>query len=476
MDSRESYPFSNMEAYKYMDNTGTFTEGKIVGPLLKFMGPVLFAMFLQSLYGAVDLIVVGQFATTADVSGVSTGSQLIMMVQNIVVTFSMGITVTIGQLIGAGDRRKAGKSIGTGIILCGIIGVIVTLVLVIFAKPLANIMNAPEEAYTQTVHYIRICGAGMLIIVAYNLIGSVFRGIGDSKTPLMAVAIACIFNIFADLLFVAVFHMGCEGAALATVAAQLISVIISISIITRRQLPVDFRINEDMRLSTSLSKKILAIGLPLAVQDFLVGLSFTVLLAIANTFSITASASVGVAEKVCAFIMLIPSAFSQSMSAFVAQNIGAEKYDRAYKTLRYGILISLAFGIVMFSCTFFHGDIMTRCFSKDIDVVISGFEYLKAYAIDCLLTCFLFCFIGFYNGMGSSMLVFAQGIVGAVVIRIPVAYMMSRLYPGNLFLLGCSIPCSTVVQIIICVVAYVIIRKRLSEREMEEALHPEGTK
>ncbi len=431
----------------------SFTEGAILPKLLKFMLPVLFAMFLQSLYGAVDLLVVGQFATEADTSAVSTGSQIIMTITNLLVSFSMGITVAVGQKIGQKNPEEAAKTIGTGLIIFAIAGVVFTAVSVFFAGILAKIMQAPKEAFELTESYIAVCGGGFVVITAYNLLGSIFRGLGDSKTPLIAVGIACVFNIAGDLLFVAVFHLGATGAAIATVIAQLISVIISFFIIRKTELPFEFN-KTHLRLQKIYAKNIFRIGTPIALQDFLVGISFLVLLAIVNQLGVTASAGVGVAEKVCAFIMLVPAAFMQSMSAFVAQNHGAGKTDRAVKALKSGIAVSVVFGVLMFYITFFHGNLLAEIFTNKPDAVASGWDYLKAYAIDCLLTCFLFCFIGFYNGMEKTGFVMIQGIAGAFLVRIPVAFIMRSIGGGSLFLIGLATPCSTVIQIILCCIYY----------------------
>lgn len=440
-----------------------FTEGAILPKLLKFMLPVLFAMFLQSLYGAVDMLVVGQFGTDADVSAVSTGSQIVLTLTNLIVSFSMGITVAVGQKIGQNRPKEASQTIGTGLIVFAITGAVFTLISILGAGGLAFVMQAPEEAFDLTKSYIRICGGGFLIITAYNLLGSIFRGLGDSKTPLIAVGIACVFNIIGDLFFVAVLHLGASGAAIATVIAQLISVVISFFIIKMKKLP--FELNRThLKIKKNYAMNIIRIGSPIALQDFLVGISFLVMLAIVNSIGVTESAGVGVAEKVCAFIMLVPAAFMQSMSAFVAQNYGAGYIDRAVKTLRTGIVVSVFFGIVMFFVTFFHGDLLAGIFSNKPDTVSDAFDYLKAYAIDCLLTCFLFCFIGFYNGIARTKFVMIQGIVGAFLVRIPVAFLMQHIGRGSLFMIGLATPCSTVLQIILCFAVYIHFKKNIANK------------
>ncbi len=442
-----------------------FTNGAILPKLLKFMLPVLFAMFLQAMYGAVDLLVVGKFCTSADVSAVSTGSQIIFTLTNLLVSFSMGITVAVGQKIGQKRSDEAAQTIGTGLVIFAILGVLFAVISVLGAGLLAKVMQAPEEAFDVTVNYIRICGSGFLIITGYNLLGSIFRGLGDSKTPLIAVGIACTFNIIGDLLFVAVFGFGASGAALATVIAQLVSVVISLLIIRRVKLPFEFH-RSHIKLKKINAVSIFRIGTPIALQDFLVGISFLVMLAIVNGIGVTASAGVGVAEKVCAFIMLVPAAFMQSMSAFVAQNYGAGLIGRAKRSLRTGIIVSFIFGVIMFALTFFHGDLLAGIFSNDREAVMNAWDYLKAYAIDCLLTCFLFCFIGYFNGIQKTTFVMIQGICGAFLVRIPVAFLMQHFGEGSLFLIGLATPCSTIVQIIMCFVAYAGFREQGNSRNL----------
>lgn len=418
-------------------------------PLLLFAVPVLLALFLQAMYGAVDLLIVGKFASSADVSAVSTGSQIMTTLTNLVSSFAMGTTILLGQQIGSGKKEEGGRTVGTAILLFAGIAVIMSVILVVFAPQVSSLMNAPEEAFQKTVNYIRICGGGMLVIVAYNLIGYIFRGLGDSRTPLITVAIACVFNVAGDLLLCAVFGMGTAGAAIATVFAQIVSVIVSFILISKKDLPFTIK-KENIRIHKTYLRKMTAFGAPIALQDLLVSISFLIILAIVNDMGVIASAGVGVAEKVCAFIMLISSAFMQSMSAFVAQNYGAGRLTRARKALHYGIAVSFTVGIVMFAITFFHGDILAGIFSSDPEVIAAAADYLKAYAIDCLFTAIFF-YTGFYNGIGRTRFVMIQGILGAFCVRVPVSYIMSIQPNTSLFHIGLATPISSILQLILCV-------------------------
>ena len=442
-----------------MEQQHDFTKGPILPLLLRFALPVLLALLLQAMYGAVDLQVVGRFGTAADISAVSTGGQIMQSITIVITGLAMGVTVLLGQRIGECNLREAGRAVGCGICLFAIVAAVVTVVMLLAAPQTAAIMHAPVDAFSGTVAYTRICSAGAVFIVAYNILGSIFRGIGDSVMPLITVLIACICNIAGDLLLVGGFHMGAAGAAYATVAAQAISVALSLILIRRRKLPFTLE-RGDIRPDAALIRQILRLGSPVALQDLLVSLSFLAIIGIANSMGTVPSAGVGVAEKLCAFVMLVPSAYMQSMSAFVAQNIGAGQARRAARALRCGVATSLAAGFIMGWFTFFHGDILVGLFVDDAAVIAAAWEYLKAYAIDCLFTSFLFCFVGYFNGCGQTLFVMVRGLLGAVGIRLPLAFLISRLLPGSIFALGLSSPCSTLIQILLCGFWYVRCRKQ----------------
>jgi putative MATE family efflux protein len=452
-----------------MKAASTFTEGKILGPLMKFAVPVILALILQSLYGAVDLLVVGQFSTSADVSAVSTGSQIMQTITNIIAGLSMGTTILLGQQIGEGRSEDAGKTTGASVVFFAIAAVVFSAVMLLNIEKIATIMNAPAEAYKSTCDYLRICSWGLIFITAYNLLGSLFRGLGNSRLPLFSVAVAAVINIFGDLFCVCVLHMGAAGAALATVASQAVSVVISLFIIMKMDLPFEFGW-KDIRFDGRIIQKVFGFGSPLALSELLVGVSFLIIVSIVNTLGVIASAGVGVAEKVCAFIMLVPSAFGQSMAAFTAQNYGARKMDRAHKGLLYGILVSLTVGTVMAWLSFFHGDVLCGIFSKDPEVIAAGWQYLRAYSIDCFLTSVFFVWNGYYNGCGETRFVMVQSVLGAFGVRVPVSYFMAKVRPVSIFKIGLATPASSLLQVILCIVFMGTIMKKKEEKLLEEDL------
>lgn len=442
-----------------MNQTGSFIRGPILSPLLRFTLPVLLALFLQAMYGAVDLMVVGQFGQPADVSAVSTGSQVMHTVTSLVTGLSMGATVLLGQKLGEGKSDEGGRVLGSAVALFGVVALALTAVMVWAASPMSALMQAPAEAFGQTVAYVRICSGGAVFIVAYNVLGAMFRGLGDSKTPLLTVAIACFVNIAGDLLLVGLCGLGVAGAALATVLAQGVSVVLCLLFTYHRGLPFSFS-PRDIRFDGANIGRILRLGVPVALQDVLVSVSFLAIAAIVNGLGVIASAGVGVAEKLCGFIMLVPSSFGQSLSAFVAQNIGAGEKGRAKKAALYGMGASLCCGVVLAWLSFFHGDVLAGLFARDLEVIAAAADYLLAYAIDTLFTSIMFCCMGYFNGRGDTAFVMVQGIAGAFLVRIPVSLFMSRLEPVSLFRVGLATPCSTLVQIVLFLGYYIFTAAR----------------
>ena len=343
-----------------------FTQGSILQKLVLFMLPVLGALVLQAAYGAVDLLVVGHFGSTSGLSAVSTGSQVLNLVTFVVTQFAMGITVLIARYLGEKRHEQIGAVIGGAAVVFTILSFLMAVLFVVlvgFARPISVLMQAPEEALGLTSGYVRICGAGIFFIVAYNLLAAIFRGLGDSQSPLLFVLVACIVNVFGDLFLVAGLHLDAAGAAIATVAAQAVSVVCAVIMLLKKHLPfklckADFRLNPQCR-------KFLSIGLPLALQEFLTQLSFLALCAFVNRLGLKASSGYGVACKIVNFAMLIPSALMQSMAAFVSQNIGAGSKKRARQSMFTGIGIGLAFGCAVFALVWFKGDALAGVFTAD---------------------------------------------------------------------------------------------------------------
>ena len=438
-----------------------FTEGSILKKMIKFMIPILGSLILQAMYGAVDLLVVGQFGTTTGLSGISTGSNLMNMATFVVSGLAMAVTVQISKYIGMKKEERLGKLIGATIALFTSISIVISIILVIFARPLSILMQAPSEALDLTVQYVQICGAGFLLITAYNVISALFRGLGDSKSPLLFVLIACVVNIVGDLLLVAVFHMNVAGAAIATVAAQGVSVVLSILIIKKRASVFHLK-KEDIGFNEEIAG-IMKVGTPIALQELLTQSSFLVLCALVNSLGLAASSGYGIASKVQSFVMLIPSSLMQSMSSFVSQNVGAGKEKRAFKSMLTGMGIGAFVGVFVFFGVIFFGDKIAGLFTSDASVIEQAFDYLKGFALEAIVTSVLFSFMGYYNGHARTLWVMVQGLAQTFIVRLPMAYFMTMQPNANLLNIGLSAPSATIFGIMINILYYLYYSKQLPD-------------
>ena len=434
-----------------------FTQGSILKKLAAFMMPVLGALILQAAYGAVDLLVVGRFGSTSGLSAVSTGSQVLNLVTFVVVQFAMGITVLIARYLGEKKPEKIGAVIGGGAIVFTIISVVLFIVMVCFAHPISILMQAPEEAVDLTASYVRICGGGIFFIVVYNLLSAIFRGLGDSKSPLLFVLVACIVNVVGDLALVAGLHMDAAGAAIATVSAQALSVVFAVVLLIKKELPFSIA-RKDFRLNPQC-KKFLKIGLPLALQEFLTQVSFLALCAFVNRLGLEASSGYGVACKIVNFAMLVPSALMQSMASFVSQNIGAGKKKRAKKSMFTGIGVGLVVGCLVFALVIFKGDMLAGFFTTDAAVIENGYAYLKGFALETIVTAILFSMVGYFNGNNKTIWVMTQGLIQTLLVRLPLAYFMSIQPNASLTKIGLAAPISTMVGVVLNIGFYVYLNR-----------------
>ena len=435
-----------------------FTQGSILQKLALFMLPVLGALVLQAAYGAVDLLVVGRFGSTQGLSAVSTGSQVLNLVTFVVTQLAMGVTVLIARYIGEKNHKYIGSVIGGAMVVFAIMAAVLFVAMVGFARPISVLMQAPEEAVDLTASYVRICGAGIFFIVAYNMLSAIFRGLGDSKSPLIFVLVACVVNIFGDLLLVAGLHMDAAGAAIATVAAQAVSVVCAIVMLLKKDLP--FKLDKhDFRLNNQCGK-FLSIGLPLALQEFLTQVSFLALCAFVNRLGLEASSGYGVACKIVNFAMLIPSSLMQSMASFVSQNIGAGNKKRAKQALFTGIGIGLVFGCAVFALVWFKGDLLSSAFTSDAAVIANSFAYLKGFALETIATAVLFSMVGYFNGNNKTVWVMVQGLVQTLLVRLPMAYIMSIQPNASLTKIGLAAPTSTAVGVVLNIVFFVYLEHK----------------
>ena len=435
------------------NKSSDFTTGSIPLKLIKFMVPIFGALILQAMYGAVDLLIVGWYGTTAGISAVSTGSNIINLVVFSITGLTMGITVLISRYLGEKKEERIGKVLGGVICFFLALSAVLMVLLLLFSKPLALLMQAPEEAVELTSLYVKICGGGILFVIGYNVISSIFRGLGNSRLPLIFVAIACVANIIGDLVLVAGFKLNVAGAAIATVFAQAVSVILSLLIIKKQQLPFTMK-KSDICFNPEVTK-FLRLGAPIALQEILTNLSFLALCAFINRLGLDASSGYGVANKIVGFVMLVPSSLMQSMASFVGQNVGAGEEKRSRQAMVCGMAIGAGAGIFIGLFAFFKGDLLASIFTNGKGVIEQAAAYLKGFAPEAVVTSVLFSFMGFFNGHGKTVFVMAQGLAQTFVVRLPMSYFMS-IRPGtNLTWIGLAAPSATVFGILINLIYYI---------------------
>lgn len=425
------------------------TQGSVPKVLLQFAVPYLLANLLQALYGGADLFVVGQFDDAASVAGVAIGSQVMQTVTGIILGLTTGITVLIGIATGARNYRELASIIGSSMWLFGIIGVLLTLFMTVLHNPIAILMHTPAEAINDTEHYLLICSLGIPFIIGYNVVCGILRGLGDSRTPLYFVALACVINIALDFALVGGFHLRAMGAAIATVASQGISFLTAIFYLHRRGFQFVFT-RRDIRLNGYLSRRILTLGAPIALQDALINVSFLIITVIVNQMGVIASAALGVVEKIIIFAMLPPMAISSAIAAMTAQNYGAGLTERMNRCLRAGVGMALVFGVSVCVYSQFWPETLTRIFTNAPEVITMGAGYLRGYSIDCIMVSFVFCINSYFSGQGNSWFPMIHSLIATFFFRIPLSWLFSHIDPSSLFWMGFAPPLSTFVSLLIC--------------------------
>ena len=435
------------------------TSDNILKTMVIFAIPYIISYFLQTLYGMADLFIVGQFDNVNGITAVANGSQIMHMLTVIIIGLAMGSTITIGRYAGAKDEKNISKTIGNTILLFMGLAICLTFILFVSASSIVGWIDTPSQAVFQTKQYLKICFMGIPFITAYNIISAIFRGLGDSKSPMYFIGIACVGNILLDYLLIGYFHMGAKGAALATVFAQTLSVCISLFFMKGIQLK-----KADFIPSKASLLEILKVGLPVSVQDGLIQVAFMIITIIANHRGIVDAAAVGVVEKVISAVFIIPSSMLATVSSLAAQNLGAHKVDRAQKVLRYATLFTTLYGVLMTVLVQFQAQTILSMFTNNSKVILSGSEYIKGYIFDCIFAGIHFSFTGYFAALQKSYIGFIHNMVAIVLVRVPGSYLASQMYPDTLFPMGMAAPLGSLLSVIICIVAYMYLKRKKYER------------
>ncbi len=435
------------------------TTGSVLKNIVFFSLPYLLSYFLQTLYGMADLFIIGQFNGVDRITAVSVGSQVMHMLTVMIVGLAMGATVTIGKAIGGKKLEQASITVGNTITLFMGVSIVMTILLLLLVKPIVAVMSTPAEAVSETIIYLTICFIGIPFITAYNIISSIFRGLGDSKSPMYFIAIACVANIILDYLFIGGLHLGAAGAALGTTLSQTVSVIVALCVVLGRKTGITLK-RQYFKPQMETMGQILRIGIPIALQDGFIQIAFIVITVIANRRGLNDAAAVGIVEKFIGIVFLVPSTMLSTVSVLSAQNIGAGKHERASATLRYAIMIAVGFGIIVAVITQFTGKDIVGIFTNDESVIVLGDQYLRSYIWDCVFAGIHFSFSGYFCAYGLSGISFLHNVLSIICVRIPGAYFASLYYPDTLYPMGFAAPGGSLLSVIVCVIAFCIVRKR----------------
>lgn len=436
------------------------TEGKPLKAIASFSLPYMLAYFLQILYGLADLFFIGMYCDVAATTAVSNGAQVMHFITVVLIGLAMGTTVHIARATGANDKKRIANVAGNTFTIFLFLSIILCLVLLILRRQVVALIDVPEEAFEATVAYLVICFAGIPFIVIYNIISSIFRGVGDSKRPMYFVVVACIVNIILDFILIGLLGWGTIGAAVATVASQCAAVAISSIALTRHRNLVAIS-REDLRVKKRTLGALLRIGIPIALQDGFIQVSFLIIAVIANRLGLDKAAAVGIVEKFIGLLFIIPSAMLATVSTISAQCFGASKQGRAILTMKYCMVISTVFGCIWCILLQFFPQYAVGMFTDDAGVITLGSEYIQSYSWDCVFAGIHFCFSGFFTACGYSIISFIHNLISIAVARVPLSYLFAEISPDNLFPMGCAPGIGSILSIIICLVAYPFVKRKV---------------
>ena len=439
-------------------------SGSVWKSLVSFSIPFVISYFLQTLYGMADLVIIGQFEGPASITAVAVGSQIMHMVTVVLVGLSMGTTIAIARAVGKGEAEKVSCTIGQTLLIFGILSVVLAGFLINFLPRIVDIMATPPEAVRGTKHYLFICFLGSPLITGYNLISSIFRGLGNSRTPTYFVALAAVINLTLDLLFMGPFAMGPLGAALGTTISQGVSVLVGVFVMKRH--PMGLGLSKASFVpSGSLIREILGVGIPIAVQDAFIQISFLIITMIANLRGVTDAAAVGIVEKIISFLFLVPSSLLSAVSALSAQNLGADNRKRARAYLYDAIKTAVFFGLSVSLLIQVMAPRFVGLFTSDEAVIASGGPYLKGYIFDTIFAGIHFSFSGYFCAAKKSIYSFLHNLIAIVLVRIPFVYLASRAFSDSLFPMGLVTASGSLLSVLICCFLF-----RHLERERTEVL------
>ena len=440
------------------------TEGKVWKVIVRFALPLLVGNLLQQFYNITDSIIVGQFLGKEALAAVSASFFIYYFIISLVSGVGSGTTVVISQLFGAKQYQKVQLAFSSFFIFMLVGGIILSIAGIIFAEPVFRLTNTPEEVIPQAVAYFRIYIGGTFLFVTFNSIISILRGVGESVRPMLFILITTVLNIAFDLLFILVFKWGIEGAARATVVSQGIGMCIALAYVNNTHPLLSIK-KQDMLFDWKLFKESLKIGLPTSVQQCAIALGLIALLGIVNSFGTNTLTAYGAAGKIDTIITQAVLTLSGALAAFCGQNIGAGRLDRVKKGVQFTMYTNIALGLLTFAAVYLFGNEMMRIFTKDIDVVAIGKEYLLIIGGFFIVHGALNVYNGALRGAGDTLFPMITSLVCLWLIRIPLAYYLSSWLGRNgiWWAIGISITIGLIVTFVYYKIGFWKRRRRIYE-------------
>ncbi|MBQ8161560.1 MAG: MATE family efflux transporter [Clostridia bacterium] len=430
-------------------STYDFTKGNIRSEMIRFSIPFFLTSLIQSLYNIADIKVVGAVLGNQGIAATSIAGNLTWSMTACIISLCNGGAIMVSQYTGRKSDRDVQETVSTVFAMAAILAAVSTALLLLFSAQLLRALNTPEEIFRDARAYFSICTLGSLFVFGYNAMASVLRGMGDSRTPMYFGVASCVINIVLDLLFVGTMHMGVQGAALATVISQAMSMLgfgfylhrIGSGIDVR---PSTFRLRKDKAIA------VLRLGLPGAVQSFVVSGGFLMVSSLTNSLGVSAASGVAVAGKINNVCQMPATAIGSAASSMVGQNVGSRNFERARDTLRNAIRLSLVIGIAAFIVVQVFALPLLGLLAGEEEVLMQGLAYLRVTSLDYILTALIFPLNALCNGSGHTMFTMIPSIVSSVVARVPVAYFCVRVLDLGITGVGISTPTGTISAILIC--------------------------
>lgn len=444
-----------------MEQEHDLTQGSLVKTVVVFAIPFLLANLIQAFYGAADLMVVGWYCERDAVAAVSTGTQVTQIITSLITGLTLGSTVLVGNYTGQKRPEEVKKTIGTSFCLFAGTGAVLSVLLFLLCPWILTALQTPEEAYELAGQYVQVCACGVVFICGYNAISAVLRGCGDSRSPLLFVAVAGCMNVVGDIVLVKYFHMGVRGTAVATIFSQGFSMVCAALYLNKRNFIFQFRL-KNFKMDKEKAGELIKVGIPISLQECMVRFSFLYLTSVTNALGVAASSAVGIAGKYDVFAMLPATSAASALASIVAQNYGAKKYDRMNRALWIAILAAAPFSLAFFLWAQISPETMIGIFSKDASILEAGIPFFRTCSYDYLAVLFVFSMNGYLNGRGKTIFTMISCCFGALALRIPLLVLACRIMPDSLGIIGAVAPAvSAVMAVYTCI--YVLRCRKITE-------------